>query len=133
MTTETRPEPPVPESAYADYEQDLLNDDLPPAQARATRRALERVVDRLMLVLATKTETRDEFTALRAETRDEFTALRTEMREEFARLWEQIAQLREDMAAVKAELRLLKWMFAVGGSAIIGLMTAIIVVLLSRL
>ena len=54
MVTETQPESPVPESAYADYEQDLVNEDVPPAQARAARRALDRIVDRLTAHLATK-------------------------------------------------------------------------------
>ena len=46
----------VPESAFADYEEDLIRDGLPPDQARATRRALERIVDRFTLVFATKTD-----------------------------------------------------------------------------
>ena len=107
MATETKPESPVPESAYADYEQDLLNDDVPPAQARATRRALERVVDRLMLALATKADARS--------------------------LQGQISELQTDVAVLKAEMRLLMWMFALGGSAVIGLITAVLVVLLTRL
>ena len=87
MTTETKPESPVPESAYADYEQDLLNDDVPPAQARATRRALERIVDRLMLSLATKAELEH----VRTDIRSEMAGLRSEI----ADLREQLAHLRE--------------------------------------
>ncbi len=107
MATEAKPESPVPESVYADYEQDLLNDDVPPAQARATRRALERLVDRLMLALATKADARS--------------------------LQGQISELQTDVAVLKAEMRLLMWMFALGGSAVIGLITAVLVVLLTRL
>ena len=118
MATEAKPESPVPESVYADYEQDLLNDDVPPAQARATRRALERLVDRLMLSLATKAEV---------------AALGARLEGRLDRQQDQITLLLQDMAAVKAEMRMLKWMFAVGGSAIIGLMTAVLVVLLTRL
>ena len=118
MTTEAQAESPVPESAYADYEQDLLNDDVPPAQARATRRALERLVDRLMLTLATKAE---------------MAAQGERLEGRLDRQQEQITLLLQDTATLKAEMRMLKWMFAVGGSAIMGLMTAVLVVLLTRL
>ncbi len=118
MVTEPQSQSPVPESAYADYEQDLLNDDVPPAQARATRRALEWVVDRMLLVLASKADLKE---------------LRVGMHDEFSRVWGQVIQLREDVAALKAEMRLLKWMLAVFGPAILGLMSAVLVVLLTRL
>lgn len=118
MVAEAQSESPVPESAYADYEQDLLDDGVPPAQARATRRALERVVDRMVLALASKSDLRE---------------LRTEMHDEFSRVWEQIVRLREDVAALKAEMRLFRWMFALSTSAIIGLISAVLVVLLTRL
>ena len=117
MVTQTPPESSVPESAYADYEQDLLNDDVPPAQARATRRALERIVDRLMLSLASKTDLRD---------------LRMEVKDELRVHGEQITQLLQDVAALKAETRLLRWAIALASSAIIGLMSAVLVVLLTR-
>ncbi len=100
MTTEAMPEPIVPESVYADYEQDLLNDGVPPAQARATRRALERIVDRLALTLATKAELQE---------------LRKEMQE-----------LRERLARVEARLNLLIGVVFVFGSGMMGMMGAIL-------
>ena len=126
MVTETQTDPPVPESAYADYEQDLVNEGVPPPQARATRRALERIVDRLMLSMATKSDLRE----LRTEFRTE---LRTELRELRADHGGQLRQLLQDVAALNAEMKLLKWMFALGSSAVIGLMSAVLVVLLTRL
>ncbi len=122
MVTETQTDPPVPESAYTDYEQDLVNEGVPPPQARATRRALERIVDRLMLSMATKSDLRE----LRTEFRTELRELRTDH-------GGQLRQLLQDVAALKAEMKLLKWMFALGGSAVIGLMSAVLVVLLTRL
>ena len=122
MVTQTPPESSVPESAYADYEQDLLNDDVPPAQARATRRALERIVDRFTVHLATKADVRE----LRTELRDEIRDLRADH-------GEKITQLLQDVAALKAEMKLLKWAIALGSSAIIGLISAVLVVLLTKL
>lgn len=133
MVTETPPESSVPESAYTDYEHDLLNDDVPPAQARAARRALERIVDRFAAQMATKADLRD----LRSELRGEIHNLRTELRGEIRDLradhGEKILQLLQDVAALKAEMRILKWMLAVFGPAVIGLMAAVLAVLLTRL
>ncbi|MDE2746982.1 MAG: hypothetical protein OXI41_13495 [Chloroflexota bacterium] len=129
MVAETQDESPVPESAYADYEQDLLDEDISPAQARASRSALERIVDRLSLTLASKADLRD----LRSELRNEMFEIRKELRQEIARNTELITQLHQEVAVLKAEMKLLKWMFALGGSAAIGLMSAMLVVLLTRL
>ena len=118
MATETKPESPVPESAYSDYGQDLVNDDVPAAQARATRRALERIVDRMMRSLATKAEV---------------THQGNRLDQRLDKQQDQVSLLLQGTAALKAEVRMLKWMFAVGGSAIIGLMSAVLVVLLIRL
>ena len=80
--------------------------------------ALERIVDRLMLSLATKAELREAVRELKADIRD---------------LRVGYEQLIQDVAALKAEMRMLKWMFALGGSTVIGLMSAVLVVLLTRL
>lgn len=122
MVTETPPESPVPESAYTDYEHDLLNDDVPPAQARAARRALERIVDRFAAQMATKADLRD----LRSELTGEIRDLRADH-------GEKILQLLQDVAALKAEVRILKSMLAVFGPAVIGLMAAVLAVLWTRL
>jgi hypothetical protein len=133
MVTESQSGSPVPESAYADYEQDLVNDDVPATQARASRQALERIVDRLMLSLATKADLQQ----LRGELRHEMRELRHDLRQEIRELridhGGQIAQLLQDVSALKAEMRLLNWMLAMFGPASISLMSAVLVVLLTRL
>ncbi|MCY3570442.1 MAG: hypothetical protein OXH19_03775 [Chloroflexi bacterium] len=129
MVAEAQSESPVPESTYVDYEQDLLDDDVPPAQARASRRALERIVDRVTINLATKPDLRE----VRNELRDEIRALK----DDFAGLrYEhggQLSQLLQDVAALKAEMKMFKWMFAVGTSSVLALLGAVLVVLLTRL
>lgn len=129
MVAESQSESPVPESAYVDYEQDLLDDDVPPAQARASRRALERIVDRVTINFATKADLRE----VRNELRDEIRALK----DDFAGLrYEhggQHSQLLQDVAALKAEMKMFKWMFAVGTSSVLALLGAVLVVLLTRL
>ncbi|MYD73364.1 MAG: hypothetical protein F4Y11_03670 [Chloroflexi bacterium] len=129
MVAESQSESPVPESAYVDYEQDLLDDDVPPAQARASRRALERIVDRVTINFATKADLRE----VRNELRDEIRALK----DDFAGLrYEhggQLSQLLQDVAALKAEMKMFKWMFAVGTSSVLALLGAVLVVLLTRL
>ncbi|MDE2988993.1 MAG: hypothetical protein OXT70_13220 [Chloroflexota bacterium] len=129
MVAESQSESPVPESAYVDYEQDLLDDDVPPAQARASRRALERIVDQVTMNFATKADLRE----VRNELRDEIRALK----DDFAGLrYEhggQLSQLLQDVAALKAEMKMFKWMFAVGTSSVLALLGAVLVVLLTRL
>ncbi|MXX48370.1 MAG: hypothetical protein F4088_02620 [Chloroflexi bacterium] len=129
MVAEAQSESPVPESAYADYEQDLLDEDVPPAQARASRRALERIVDRVTINFATKADLRE----VRNELRDEIRALK----DDFAGLRDehggQLSQLLQDVAALKAEMKMFKWMFALGTSSVLALMGAVLVVLLTRL
>lgn len=129
MVAEAQSESPVPESAYVDYEQDLLDDDVPPAQARASRRALERIVDRVTINFATKADLRE----VRNELRDEIRALK----DDFAGLRDehggQLSQLLQDVAALKTEMKMFKWMFAVGTSSVLALMGAVLVVLLTRL
>ena len=129
MVAEAQSESPVPESAYADYEQDLLDEDVPPAQARASRRALERIVDRVTINFATKADLRE----VRNELRDEIRALN----DDFAGLRDehggQLSQLLQDVAALKAEMKMFKWMFALGTSSVLALMGAVLVVLLTRL
>ena len=129
MVAEAQSESPVPESAYADYEQDLLDEDVPPAQARASRRALERIVDRVTINFATKGDLRE----VRNELRDEIRALK----DDFADLRDehggQLSQLLQDVAALKAEMKMFKWMFAVGTSSVLALVGAVLVVLLTRL
>ena len=129
MVAEAQSESPVPESAYADYEQDLLDEDVPPAQARESRRALERIVDRVTINFATKADLRE----VRNELRDEIRALK----DDFAGLRDehggQLSQLLQDVAALKAEMKMFKWMFALGTSSVLALMGAVLVVLLTRL
>ncbi len=147
MVTETPPDQPVPESAFADYEQDLIQEGVPPAQARASRRALERIVDRFTAHLATKADLRELRNEVRAEIqqlrtefqdlRSEFQDLRTEVRAEIQDLradhGAKILKLIEDVAALKAEMRTLRWVLAIGMSGVFSMLTAILVVLLTRL
>ena len=101
----------VPESAFADYEEDLIRDGLPPDQARATRRALERIVDRFALVFATKTDLQREIAAVRAEI--------AEMRAE-------IAELRDRMTRLEERVRILTWVVGLGALGMMGMMAAIL-------
>ena len=101
----------VPESAFADYEEDLIRDGLPPDQARATRRALERIVDRFTLVFATKADLQREIAAVRAEI--------AEMRAE-------IAELRDRMARLEERVRILTWVVGLGALGMMGMMAAIL-------
>ena len=94
----------VPESAFADYEEDLIRDGLPPAQARATRRALERIVDRFSLVFATKAD---------------LEALRLEMRAE-------LTELRDRMTRLEERVRILTWVVGLGAVGMMGMMGAIL-------
>ncbi|MXV80426.1 MAG: hypothetical protein F4007_07195 [Chloroflexi bacterium] len=107
----------------------MLDEDVPPAQARASRRALERIVDRVTINFATKADLRE----VRNELRDEIRALK----DDFAGLRDehggQLSQLLQDVAALKAEMKMFKWMFALGTSSVLALMGAVLVVLLTRL
>jgi len=136
MVAEAQSESPVPESTYADYEQDLLSDDVPPAQARASRRALERIVDRVTINFATKADLREVRNELRDEIRalrDDFAGLRQDVGALRSEHGGQIRQLLQDVAALKAEMKMFKWMFALGTSSVLALMGAVLVVLLTRL
>ena len=90
----------VPESAFADYEEDLIRDGLPLEQARATRRALERIVDRFSLVFATKAD---------------YDALKLE-----------IAELRDRMTRLEERVRILTWVVGLGAVGMMGMMGAIL-------
>ncbi len=129
MVAEAQSESPVPESAYADYEQDLLDEDIPPAQARASRRALERIVDRVTINFATKADLRE----VRNELRDEIRALKDDFAGLRGEHGGQLSQLLQDVAALKAEMKMFKWMFALGTSSVLALLGAVLVVLLTRL
>ena len=108
----------VPESAFADYEEDLIRDGLPPDQARATRRALERIVDRFALVFATKADLRREI----AELRSEF----SELRSEFAELRAEVAELRDRVTRLEERVRILTWVVGLGALGMMGMMAAIL-------
>ena len=115
----------VPESAFADYEEDLIRDGLPPDQARATRRALERIVDRFALVFATKADLRREIAAVRAEfleLRSEF----SELRSEFAELRAEVAELRDRVTRLEERVRILTWVVGLGALGMMGMMAAIL-------
>lgn len=101
----------VPESVYADYEADLIDDGLPEEQARATRRALERIVDRLSLVSATKAD---------------LEGLREELRGEIKELREELAELRERVTRLEERVRVLTWVVGLGAVGIMGMMGAIL-------
>ena len=90
----------VPESVYADYEADLIDDGVPPNQARASRRALERIVDRFLLVMASKSDLDD----MRAE----------------------IAELRERLTRLEERVRILTWVVGLGAVGMMGMMGAIL-------
>ena len=107
MTTEARPEPFMPESVYADYEQDLLEDGVPSAQARAARRTLERMLFYLTMHLATKAE-------------------HQELRAELQEIRSQLQELRERVARLEGRLNLLIGVVAVFGAGIMGMMGAIL-------
>ncbi len=108
----------VPESVYADYEADLINEGLPAEQARTTRRALERIVDRLTIVFATKADLETLRTELRAEIAD--------LREESASLRAEIADLRDRMIRLEERVRILTWVIGLGAVGIMGMMGAIL-------
>ena len=105
----------VPESAFADYEEDLIRDGLPPAQARATRRALERIVDRFTLVFATKADLHEGLGSLRSELRSEIAELRAE-----------VAELRDRVIRLEERVRILTWVVGLGALGMMGMMAAIL-------
>lgn len=105
----------VPESAFADYEDDLIRDGLPPEQARATRRALERIVDRFALVFATKADLQEGLGSLRSELRSEFAELRSEF-----------ADLRDRVTRLEERVQILTWVVGLGALGLMGMMGAIL-------
>lgn len=101
----------VPESVYADYEADLIDDDVPPNQARASRRALERIVDRFLLVMASKSD---------------LDSARNELRAEMAELRAEIADLRDRLTRLEERVRILTWVVGLGAVGMMGMMGAIL-------
>lgn len=85
---------------YGGYEADLIDDRVPPNQARASRRALERIVDRFLLVMASKSDLDD----MRAE----------------------IAELRERLTRLEERVRILTWVVGLGAVGMMGMMGAIL-------
>ena len=112
----------VPESAFADYEEDLIRDGLPPDQARATRRALERIVDRFTLVFATKADLHEGLGSLRSELRSEIAELRAEV----AELRAEVAELRDRLTRLEERVRILTWVVGLGALGMMGMMAAIL-------
>ena len=76
---------------------------------------------------------RTEFQQLRTEFQDLRTEVRAEIQDLRADHGAKILKLIEDVAALKAEMRTLRWVLAIGMSGVFSMLTAILVVLLTRL
>ena len=79
MTTETIPDPTIRDWS-TDLEVDLVQAGMEPEQARAYRRAFEFGMNRVLSVVATRQELKDEIAAVRQEIKQAVAGLRSEMR-----------------------------------------------------
>ncbi len=82
MTTETAPDPIIHDWSN-DLEDELVETGMEPPQAKAFARAFELGMMRVLSVMATKQELKEEIERLRSELKDEIANLRREMRFQF--------------------------------------------------
>ena len=80
-----------------------------------------------------RSELRSETAEIRSQLRSETAGLRSELRSETGELREEIAQLKVQIAALGAEMRLIKWLLAIGIPAVISLLAALLVIVLTRM
>lgn len=140
MATATPPQPGSEDAARIvgeRLEADLIDAGMPKPAARAVHQALELVVLRLLLVVATKEDVRDAVDGLRREFDVRFDAMMESVNVRFETVWERFAAIdrrfdaidrrldRQDLAI--AELRReMRWGFGILFTAIIGLLIALL-------
>lgn len=140
MATATPPQPGSEDAARIvgeRFEADLIDAGMPKPAARAVNQALELLVLRLLLVLATKDDVRDAVDALRREFDTRFDAMMESVNVRFETVWERFAAIDRRLEAMDrrfdrqdsaiAELRReMRWGFGILFTAIIGLTIALL-------
>ena len=115
MTTETAPDPIIHDWSN-DLEAELVEADMEPPQAKAFARAFELGMTRVLSVVATKRELRDEIVALRQELRAEIAGLRQELKQE----------IKDSADRVRSEMRFLFLLLAGLNTALLSAILAIV-------
>lgn len=140
MATATPPQPGSEDAARIvgeRLEADLIDAGMPKPAARAVHQALELVVLRLLLVVATKEDVRDAVDGLRREFDVRFDAMMERVNVRFETVWERFAAIdrrfdaidrrldRQDLAIAEFR-REMRWGFGILFTAIIGLLIALL-------
>ena len=140
MATATPPQPGSEDAARIvgeRLEADLVDAGMPKPAARAVHQALELVVLRLLLVVATKEDVRDAVDGLRREFDVRFDAMMESVNVRFETVWERFAAIdrrfdaidrrldRQDLAIAEFR-REMRWGFGILFTAIIGLLIALL-------